>query len=235
VSAPTFTFVPKQLDATGLAPGAAIVGAQGLTLYGNGFSAATQILVVGPVRITRQSQRSPVRPRGGRVAPSSRFPRRWATLSPDSKSITFGISSALSPGTYLVYASEPSAGLTSNGEYLEVLSIQAVAPAKTQTFSGSATALTSGQTITGQFLAGRDPSGVYSDVDYWYWPTWEERDSRPISKLRSMPAGCRSSRIPGDDAVRSTTWKLRIESSDAPRGARRRSGSGELSVRAAVA
>jgi hypothetical protein len=158
----SITVTTKQYAATGLSPGAVVVG-DASRLYGSGFDAAARIAVSGPIHTLTDTTTNLC------TMPSCPQVVLAAAPSADGKTLDFTTPSTLGPGYYLVFASDPATGAASPALWLEVQPSQNTAPAKTQEFSNWAWPILDGQTLNGQFLAGRDPSGQFSDVDYYYF------------------------------------------------------------------
>lgn len=153
----------KQYSATGLSPGAVVVGDGSTRLYGSGFDAAAQIAISGPIyalgNITTPLCTMPACPQVAVLA----------TVGANGTTLDFTVPVSLAPGYYQVFAADPATGAASSPVWLEAQPLQGTAPAKTQAFSGIISPIVDGQTLNGQFLAGRDPSGQFSDVDYYYF------------------------------------------------------------------
>jgi hypothetical protein len=157
------TVTTKLYTATGLSPGAVVVGDGSTRLYGSGFDAAARIAISGPI-YTLSDTTTPLC-----TMPACPQLVISATASADGTKLDFTTPAILSPAHYYVFASDPATGAASSAILLEVQPPQGTALPKTQTFDNIARPLTNGQTINGQFLAGRDTSGQHSDVDYYYF------------------------------------------------------------------
>lgn len=159
----TVNIITKSYVATGLSPGFVVTGATGIRLYGSGFDSAANIVVEGPTyALGDVNFMSPLC-----SAPSC--PTQFVTpiAAPDGSQLTFNLTEGLAPGYYDVYAWDPVSTAMSDTSRIEVQPTTTAGPTKTQTFSNVATAIANGQTITNQFLTGRDPSGQFSDVDFY--------------------------------------------------------------------
>jgi hypothetical protein len=157
------TVTTKQYYATGLAPGTVVVGEGSTRLYGSSFDSAAQVAISGPI-YTLDNTTTPLC-----TMPSCPQVFVAATASVDGKTLDFPTPVSLNPGYYLVFAADPATGATSGAIWLEVHAALEAAPAKTQQFSSVVRPLVAGQSVTGQFLAGRDTSLQFSDVDYYYF------------------------------------------------------------------
>lgn len=149
--------------ATGVSPGAVVVGDSSTRLYGSGFDTAAQIAISGPI-YTLDNITTPLC-----TMPACPQVAVLATVGANGTTLDFTVPVTLAPGFYQVFAADPSTGAASSSVWLEVQPLQGTAPAKTQTFSNWIWPIVSGQTLNGQFLAGRDLSGQFSDVDYYYF------------------------------------------------------------------
>ncbi len=159
----SITVTTKQYSATGLSPGAVVVGEGSTRLYGAGFDAAARVAISGPIyTLTNTSTPLCTMPSCPQVVVA-------AAASVDGTTLDFTTPDTLTPGIYLVFVSDPATGAASPALWLEVQPLQGSAPAKTQQFENIVRPLTGGQTMSGQFLAGRDSSGQFSDVDYYYF------------------------------------------------------------------
>ncbi len=153
----------KQYTSAGVAPGVALASQSGVRLYGSSFDGGAVALLTGPI----YSLANPTVPLcSGSGCPQSQL---TATASPDGSTLDFDLPAGLSSGYYQVAAFDPAANVTSNAQTLEIDPAQVTQPTKTMQFSNIATPIFSGQTISGQFLEGRDPSQNFSDVDYYYF------------------------------------------------------------------
>jgi hypothetical protein len=156
------TVVPKQYQASGLAPGTVLPGSSELRFYGYGLDASARLVLRGPIyALTDTEATTP-------LCTTSCPEEVLASVLGGNGTILDGTLPAnASPGIYQVLASDSSAGVSSSAVWLAVESPQTSAPAKTQEFTNIIRPLRNGQTLSGQFLPGRDPSGQYSDVDYY--------------------------------------------------------------------
>src|SRR5262249_44628183 len=149
--------IAKQYTASGLAPGVALPGQSGLRLYGSGFDSNAVVQITGPV----YSFAAPSTP----LCTGASCPKQQvaATASPDGTALDLSVPGGLASGYYYqVAAFDPTWNASSSAINLEIDPAQATQVGKTQTFSNLATPLFSGQTVSGQFLAGRDPSQAFS-------------------------------------------------------------------------
>jgi hypothetical protein len=163
IAGPITVTAGKEYFATGLSPGAVVTGESATRLYGDGFDTAAQVAISGPI-YTLENTTTPLC-----TMPSCPQVLVAAVAGADAKTLDFTTPLSLTPGYYQAFASDPTAGVASPALWLEVQPSQATAPAKDQQFINVVRPLTKGQTLNGQFLAGRDPSGQYSDVDYYYF------------------------------------------------------------------
>jgi hypothetical protein len=157
------TVTAQVYTATGVAPGVTIPGGSATRLYGSGFDSAAHIAISGPVyTLTNPPTQLCTMPACPQVVVA-------AAANVDGTTLDFATPANLTPGIYLVFASDPATGAASLALWLEVQPPQTSAPPKTQEFTSLASYLVNGQTLDGQFLVGRDPTGQHSDADYYYF------------------------------------------------------------------
>lgn len=158
----TLNVVPKLYAVTGVAPGAVVLGTTDITLYG-GFDASAQVYLAGPV-YTLTDTNNALCDVGAGACPTQAL---GGTLLGQSSALRFSLPPAIATGYYVVYASDGTI-VSTRSVFLEVQP-SSTTVAKNPQFDGLTTPIHSGQVVEGQFIAGRDPSGQFSDKDQYYF------------------------------------------------------------------
>jgi hypothetical protein len=159
----SITVAPRAYLASGIAPGIVLPGDTTPALFGQGFDAQAAIAFVGPV-YSLTDFNNPLCNLSQGQCPSTILS---AIVNASGTALTFAVPADAS-GVYYVHAQAVD-GTQSPGEWLEVTAPQMELPELTPAQHNIATSILSGQTWTGTFAAGGDPSGAFSDYNSYYF------------------------------------------------------------------
>ncbi|MBK9965258.1 MAG: carboxypeptidase regulatory-like domain-containing protein [Holophagales bacterium] len=156
------TLRPQTWRLSPLAPGRAVAGAAGITLYGREFLPSNSVYLAGPV-YSATAPDTPLcdEPAGACPGVTVQGVVPITPPQPSADRIVFTVPSSLSPGYYTVRAKSAAGALSAEARWLLVDSSSPVVPALAPEQHGFARTITSGQTVTGTFVENGDTSRLH--------------------------------------------------------------------------
>ena len=152
---------------TGVAPGWVLPGDANLVVYGSNLTQGTSILIEGPVyALTDVNQQNPLCELSPAQCPTTTVP---ATANSDGTALSFSAPAGSAPGMYYLQTQSGSGAPSPNGVWLVIDQAQKAYPPLAPGHGSSGIPIWSGQTITGTFVAGGDPSGQTADFNMYYF------------------------------------------------------------------
>ena len=165
----TQTVEPQTWRLSGLAPGRALAGAEGIVLYGRSFLPGDGVRIAGPV-FSATAPETPLCDEGAGACPA--FDVTGLISQPygiEGDRVTFTAPASLAPGYYAIRARGAAGTLSVDARWLLVedpAPTFAVLPPEQH---GMARPITSGQTVSGTFAENGDTSGATNDFNLYYF------------------------------------------------------------------
>ncbi len=159
----TLALAPPPL--TGVAPGWVLPGDTNVVVYGSNLTQGTSILMAGPV-YSLTDEETPLCQVSPAQCPTTTMS---ATANSDGTALSFSAPPGSAPGIYYLQTQGGGGATSPNGVWLAIDEAQKTYPALAPGHDSTGRPIWSGQTITGSFVAGGDPSGLVADLNTYFF------------------------------------------------------------------